>query len=89
MFYRIPIISYWKENNWRETWHNGNPWHFAFNKININNTRYIYINDAEHQENIHESVHLKNKKNKTYKTMNRIRLTESQLHNVIRRFVNA
>ena len=31
---------------------------------------------------------IENKQNKTYKTMNRIRLTESQLHNVIRRCIN-
>lgn len=85
---RVPKIPYWKEKGWQETWLNNNPWHFAFNKIISSNEVYIYINDTEHQENIHESLYIENNQNKTYKTMNRIRLTESQLHNVIRRCIN-
>lgn len=87
---RLPIIPYWKENNWRETWYDKNPWHFAFNRISSNNTEIIYINDAEHQENIHESLFIEdNYQNKTYKTMKqRIRLTESKLKRIIKRCVN-
>ncbi|MBQ0088893.1 MAG: hypothetical protein KBT27_06145 [Prevotellaceae bacterium] len=63
---RDPKIAYWKHMGWRETWQRGNPWHFAFEQKNQNNDVYIFIQDAEHGDDIRESK-------------NKIILKESQL----------
>ena len=75
---------------WKETWHRSSPWHFAFEYKHVNEQDYIFIQDAEHQDDIKESsFNLKSKiiENKLYNKMkntrNKVRLTESQLHNVI------
>lgn len=87
---RESIILYWKRMGWKETWHRSSPWHFAFEYKRVNEQDYIFIQDAEHQDDIKESsFNLKSKiiENKLYNTMkntrNKVRLTESQLHNVI------
>lgn len=87
---RESIILYWKRMGWKETWHKSSPWHFAFEYKRVNEQDYIFIQDAEHQDDIKESsFNLKSKiiENKLYNTMkntrNKVRLTESQLHNVI------
>jgi hypothetical protein len=71
---------------WKETWHKTSPWHFAFEYICIDGKDYIYIQDAEHQDDIKESCY-KTKyriiENKKYNIINRVRLTKNQLHNII------
>lgn len=57
---RESIIPYWKQMEWRETWHKISPWHFAFEKQCVDNIDYIFIQDAEHQDDIHENFN-KNK----------------------------
>lgn len=91
---RESIILYWKHMGWKETWHKSSPWHFAFEYKRVNEQDYIFIQDAEHQDDIKESsFNLKSKiiENKLYNTMkntrNKVRLTESQLHNVIKESV--
>ena len=91
---RESIILYWKRMGWKETWHRSSPWHFAFEYKRVNEQDYIFIQDAEHQDDIKESsFNLISKiiENKLYNTMkntrNKVRLTESQLHNVIKESV--
>jgi hypothetical protein len=91
---REPIISYWRRMEWKETWHKSSPWHFAFECKCVNEKDFIFIQDAEHQDDIKENC-LKDKsiitENKLYNTMNNTRnslkLTESQLRNVIKESV--
>lgn len=68
---RDPKIAYWKRMGWRETWQRDNPWHFAFEQTVKNNDVYIFIQDAEHEDDIRESK-------------NKIILKESQLRSIIR-----
>lgn len=91
---REPIILYWKRMGWKETWHRNSTWHFAFECERVDEQDYIFIQDAEHQDDIKEScLNTKGKIiiNKQYNTMkntrNRVRLTESQLHNVVKESV--
>lgn len=81
---------------WKETWHKSSPWHFAFECKCVNDKDFIFIQDAEHQDDIKENC-LKDKsiitENKLHNTMNntrnKVRLTESQLHNVIKESVKS
>ena len=88
---RESIIPYWKQMEWRETWHKISPWHFAFEKQCVDNIDYIFIQDAEHQDDIHENFNknkniiIENKKSNTMKQV--IRLTESDLHRMIKESV--
>lgn len=52
---RESIILYWKRMGWKETWHKSSPWHFAFEYKRVNEQDYIFIQDAEHQDDIKES----------------------------------
>ena len=61
---------------WKETWHRSSPWHFAFEYKRVNEQDYIFIQDAEHQDDIKESsFNLKSKiiENKLYNTMKNTR----------------
>ena len=52
---RESIILYWKRMGWKETWHKSSPWHFAFEYKRVNEQDYIFIQDAEHHDDIKES----------------------------------
>ena len=89
---REPIIPSWKRNGWKETWHKISPWHFAFEYKVVDGRDYIFIQDAEHQDDIKES-HIKikqrildNKCNHT--TKKTIHIKESDLIKLVMECVN-
>ena len=91
---REPIISHWKSMGWKETWHKSSPWHFAFECKCVDGEDYIFIQDAEHQDDIKENLLkikqqiLENKwhKHNMYKK-SRVSLTECQLNNIVKRCI--
>lgn len=90
---REPLIPHWKQMGWKETWDKSCPWHFAFERNCNDGVDYIVIHDAEHQDNIKESCNKTNiiiTDHKTHNIMNKtniIRLTETQLHKLIKECV--